>query len=72
MGTSSADVVVEVLVSLMAGWKRVRSSKPLKDGWLHYELHDGTVGLAQPKHWRSVDRVTGETVGHGSPNGTNA
>ena len=24
-------------------------------GWLHYELRDGTNGLAQPKNWRKVE-----------------
>ena len=26
-------------------------------GWLHYELRDGTNGLAQPKNWRKVEEA---------------
>lgn len=50
------DTVREVLVSLMHGWVRVKDSRTIKDGWLHYELHDGTYGVAQPKHWREVPK----------------
>jgi hypothetical protein len=24
----------------------------MKEGWLHYELEDGTIGLARPGTWR--------------------
>lgn len=61
MATERSEVR-EVLVSLMTGWRRVKSSKLARGGWLHYELPDGTTGLAQPKHWRIVDAVTGEPV----------
>lgn len=27
-----------------------------RSGWLHYELHDGTVGLSKPGSFRVVER----------------
>jgi hypothetical protein len=58
----NAARAVEVLISNMTGWRRVSTSKVVKNDWLHYELADGTVGLAQPKHWRIVNKVTGEEI----------
>lgn len=50
----------EVLVDLMAGWIRVRTSKVIKDGWLHYTLGDGTNGIVRPSRWREVDAIGNE------------
>lgn len=37
-------------------WCKVeKSSLILASGWLHYELLDGTNGLAQPKNWRYME-----------------
>ena len=33
---------------------RVSNAKEVKDGWLHYELKDGTNGLARPGTWRHL------------------
>jgi hypothetical protein len=44
------------------GWIKCRvaveahkATRPQPSGWLHYELEDGTVGLAQPKNWRQEE-----------------
>lgn len=40
---------------LIAGeWCKCRKAVAMPSGWLHYELYDGTVGLAQPKNWKVV------------------
>lgn len=31
---------------------RCKKAAPNSKGWLHYELMDGTVGLAKPGSWR--------------------
>jgi hypothetical protein len=33
-------------------WERPVKAVELPSGWLHYELKDGTNGMAQPKNWR--------------------
>lgn len=40
---------------LIAGeWCKCRKAVVMPSGWLHYELSDGTVGLAPPKNWKVV------------------
>lgn len=34
------------------GWRTCLRAAPVKNGWLHYELRDGTNGLARPGKWR--------------------
>lgn len=34
------------------GWETCRKAAPQKPGWLHYELRDGTIGLAYGDKWR--------------------
>ena len=46
--------VFEVLVSLLAGWKRCKMAKILPNGSLEYELEDGSQGEVKPKKWRTV------------------
>ncbi len=46
------------------GWITAAKAVPVKKGWLHYQLRDGTNGLAQPKNWRiKLDPKLGESVG---------
>lgn len=33
-------------------WERVRKGAVSADGWLHYTLADGTIGLKGPGQWR--------------------
>jgi hypothetical protein len=33
-------------------WEHPTKAAEQSSGWLHYELKDGTIGLAQPKNWR--------------------
>lgn len=40
----------EVLIA--KEWHRCKRAVKQPSGWLHYELADGTNGLAQPKNWR--------------------
>jgi hypothetical protein len=63
------DEVREVREVLLGDWHRVKTSKIDRGGWLRYELANGTVGLAQPKSWRIVDRVTGLAVPTCLPDG---
>jgi hypothetical protein len=35
-------------------WIRVSDAKEVKQGFLHYELKDGTNGLARPGTWRHL------------------
>ena len=39
-------------------WYRCKKGEPQSSGWLHFELSDGTIGLAQPKNWRVVGAET--------------
>lgn len=41
-------------VRLSGGWAGCRVAEKLKDGdgWLQYQLYDGTVGLSRPGDWR--------------------
>jgi hypothetical protein len=59
---NQVGVIYEIRVSSASG----KSTKPDEyitcskaeeqpHGWLHYELRDGTNGLAQPKNWRKVE-----------------
>jgi hypothetical protein len=59
---NQVGVIYEIRVSSASG----KSTKPDEyitcskaeeqpHGWLHYELRDGTNGLAQPKNWRRVE-----------------
>jgi len=41
-------------------WCKCRKAVAMPSGWLHYELYDGTVGLAQPKNWRFKDDNAGK------------
>jgi len=43
-----------------AGWERCKKATEggMKPGWLHYELADGTIGLAKPGSWKK----NGETL----------
>jgi hypothetical protein len=41
-------------------WQNVLKGVVQANGWLHYELRDGTVGLASPKNWRSRVRSVKE------------
>lgn len=34
-------------------WIKVKKAQEQSSGWLHYELKDGTIGLAPKKKWRS-------------------
>lgn len=34
------------------GWVTCKKADPQPSGWLHYELSDGTNGLAMPERWR--------------------
>lgn len=47
-------------------WIAVMRSEKQPSGWLHYELQDGTIGLAQPKNWRE------EPESYGLDNGSRA
>ena len=47
--------IFEVVVNVMAGWKRCKTAKLLATGWLEYELEDGSTGSAKPKHWRTTN-----------------
>ena len=33
-------------------WERVTDAVEVRQGFLHYELKDGTIGLARPGTWR--------------------
>ena len=33
-------------------WVACKKAATVKNGWLHYELRDGTNGLARPERWR--------------------
>lgn len=33
-------------------WILAKKAAHMKRGWLHYELRDGTIGLAKPGTWR--------------------
>jgi hypothetical protein len=35
-------------------WLTCLKAVEQSSGWLHYELRDGTNGLAQPKNWRKL------------------
>jgi len=35
-------------------WETAKKAEEQPSGWLHYELRDGTNGLAQPKNWRKA------------------
>lgn len=35
-------------------WIRCKRASPQKANWLHFELRDGTVGLARPGNWRTT------------------
>ena len=35
-------------------WVPCTKAEPQPSGWLHYELADGTVGLARPGTWREL------------------
>jgi len=39
-------------VRIVDKWETVKKASIALKGWLHYELRDGTIGLAQPKNWR--------------------
>lgn len=36
-------------------------AEPTSNGWLHYELADGTVGLKRPGTWRVKVVLNGKT-----------
>ena len=36
-----------------SGWIMTKVASEQKNGWLHYELRDGTNGLARPGTWRT-------------------
>ena len=38
-------------------WLTCKVAQPTS-GWLHYELDDGTIGLARPRKWREKPTAT--------------
>ena len=45
------SVKYEVYIS-NGEWEQCKKAVPEPSGWLHYELKDGTIGLARPENWR--------------------
>lgn len=44
----------EVFYRGIGEWLKCKAAVPQPSGWLHYELWDGTNGLARPGAWRVV------------------
>lgn len=38
-------------------WLRCTKAQEQPNGWLHYELADGTIGLQRPGTWKVVKRL---------------
>jgi hypothetical protein len=39
-------------------WLLCKIAEEQPSGWLHYELRDGTIGLARPGRWRKAEQLT--------------
>lgn len=39
-----------------SGWDRVTNAIEVRQGFLHYEMKDGTNGLARPGTWRHIEK----------------
>lgn len=51
---------IEVLISgqhtgFQQVWERVTDAKQVDNGFLNYEMKDGTIGLARPGRWRWIE-----------------
>lgn len=41
-------------VQIAGVWYRTSKAMVMANGWLEYELRDGTVGLKRPGTWREI------------------
>lgn len=44
-------------------WERVANAVEVDQGFLHYELKDGTIGLCKPGGWRKFTPVKSKRSG---------
>jgi hypothetical protein len=58
MGVSAAgdkmkDRLRYEILNSDGSYTRCTKAEPTSNGWLHYELADGTIGLKKPNTWRT-------------------
>jgi len=59
---ASMNVIRVAQVRVGQDWVTVKKFEVQESGWLHYELFDGTIGLAAPKNWRAKLRSVARGV----------
>jgi hypothetical protein len=49
-------------IELAGEWYDVKKGAKQRSGWLDYELHDGTRGLARPGKWFTKEQAKAQKI----------